>query len=265
MNSSSAGSCRTTGLLAQKCTFGGCCLQQKGVARHDTVPVKPCLLGLDPHAVPHLPHSALAASNMYSKALCEACNPLFCLDLELHLKPHLPHSAEWKNVTPVLSVCRTLNRIQSRIYPTALNSNQNLLVCAPTGAGKTNIAMLAVLHEVGQNMRHGVIQKQDFKVVYVAPMKALAAEVTAAFSKRLGPLGKHLLYPELLNLPVSSVSMQREACHGKALQSRLMQSTYLLHHVLKTLCGSTKYVHQYSWSICRHVCVTYTNCINQSL
>ncbi|KAL3133984.1 hypothetical protein ABBQ32_008424 [Trebouxia sp. C0010 RCD-2024] len=84
---------------------------------------------------------------------------------------------------------KTLNRIQSRIYPTALNSNQNLLVCAPTGAGKTNIAMLAVLHEVGQNMRHGVIQKQDFKVVYVAPMKALAAEVTGAFSRRLGPLG----------------------------------------------------------------------------
>ena len=50
--------------------------------------------------------------------------------------------------------------------------------------------MLAVLHEVGQNMRHGVIQRQDFKVVYVAPMKALAAEVTGAFSRRLGPLGR---------------------------------------------------------------------------
>ena len=42
--------------------------------------------------------------------------------------------------------CRTLNRIQTRIYPAALHSNQNLLVCAPTGAGKTNICMLAVLH-----------------------------------------------------------------------------------------------------------------------
>lgn len=94
---------------------------------------------------------------------------------------------------PLLACCRTLNRIQSRIYPTALNSNQNLLVCAPTGAGKTNIAMLAVLHEVGQNMRHGVIQRQNFKVVYVAPMKALAAEVTGAFSRRLGPLGRFIL------------------------------------------------------------------------
>ncbi|PNG99612.1 Activating signal cointegrator 1 complex subunit 3, partial [Tetrabaena socialis] len=90
---------------------------------------------------------------------------------------------------------KTLNRIQSRIFPTAYNSNENILVCAPTGAGKTNIAMIAVLREVGSNMRHGVIQRADFKIVYVAPMKALAAEVTSSFAKRLEPLG--LLVREL--------------------------------------------------------------------
>ena len=47
-----------------------------------------------------------------------------------------------------LLVSRSLNRIQSKIYQTAFHSNVNLLVCAPTGAGKTNIAMTAVLHEV---------------------------------------------------------------------------------------------------------------------
>ena len=82
-----------------------------------------------------------------------------------------------------------LNRIQSRIFPVAYHSNENLLVCAPTGAGKTNIAMLTVLHEVSVNMRAGVIQREDFKVVYVAPMKALAGEVTAAFNRRLAGLG----------------------------------------------------------------------------
>ncbi|KAK9846320.1 hypothetical protein WJX81_001437 [Elliptochloris bilobata] len=84
---------------------------------------------------------------------------------------------------------KTLNRIQSRIYPTAFNSNENLLICAPTGAGKTNIAMMTVLREIASNMRAGVIQKADFKIVYVAPMKALAAEVTATFSRRLAELG----------------------------------------------------------------------------
>lgn len=82
-----------------------------------------------------------------------------------------------------------LNRIQSRIFPTAFYSNENVLVCAPTGAGKTNIAMISVLREVGQHMRGDVIAKDQFKIVYVAPMKALAAEVTASFSKRLHPLG----------------------------------------------------------------------------
>ena len=81
-----------------------------------------------------------------------------------------------------------LNRIQSRIFETAYFNNDNVLVCAPTGAGKTNIAMLTVLHEVRQNLEDGALRKDDFKIVYVAPMKALAAEVTATFSKRLEPL-----------------------------------------------------------------------------
>ena len=55
--------------------------------------------------------------------------------------------------------CRTLNRIQSKIYPTAFGSNENVLVSAPTGAGKTNIAMIAVLREVGKNMSGGMIDK----------------------------------------------------------------------------------------------------------
>jgi activating signal cointegrator complex subunit 3 len=62
-------------------------------------------------------------------------------------------------------------------------------VCAPTGAGKTNIAMITVLHEIRQHLKYGVLQKDEFKIVYVAPMKALAAEMTSAFSRRLAPLG----------------------------------------------------------------------------
>jgi activating signal cointegrator complex subunit 3 len=62
-------------------------------------------------------------------------------------------------------------------------------VCAPTGAGKTNIAMITVLHEIGQHLKYGVLQKDEFKIVYVAPMKALAAEMTSAFGRRLAPLG----------------------------------------------------------------------------
>lgn len=103
--------------------------------------------------------------------------------------------------------CRTLNRIQTVVYPVAYHSNENLLICAPTGAGKTNIAMLTVVHQIRQHIEHEVIQKDKFKVVYIAPMKALAAEMARNFGKRLEPLGltvreltgdMHLTKPEIM-------------------------------------------------------------------
>ncbi|GMF25482.1 unnamed protein product [Phytophthora lilii] len=83
-----------------------------------------------------------------------------------------------------------LNRLQSKLFDAAYNSNQNLLVCAPTGAGKTNVAMLAILQEVKSQLnRHqdkpisqGVA---NMKIIYVAPMKALAQEVVTKFGQRL--------------------------------------------------------------------------------
>ncbi|XP_055550848.1 activating signal cointegrator 1 complex subunit 3 [Wyeomyia smithii] len=85
--------------------------------------------------------------------------------------------------------CKELNRIQSIVYPAAYHSNENLLVCAPTGAGKTNVAMLAIVNTIRQYVDQGVIHRDQFKVVYVAPMKALAAEMTSSFGKKLAPLG----------------------------------------------------------------------------
>ncbi|XP_042499431.1 DExH-box ATP-dependent RNA helicase DExH14 isoform X2 [Macadamia integrifolia] len=83
---------------------------------------------------------------------------------------------------------KSLNRVQSRIFQATYHTNENILVCAPTGAGKTNIAMIAILHEIGQHFKDGFLHKDEFKIVYVAPMKALAAEVTSTFSHRLSPL-----------------------------------------------------------------------------
>ena len=90
---------------------------------------------------------------------------------------------------------KSFNRIQSRIFPTGFYSNENVLVCAPTGAGKTNIAMISVLREIGQHVVEAddgsgaTVELDDFKIVYVAPMKALAAEMASAFQRRLEPLG----------------------------------------------------------------------------
>lgn len=53
------------------------------------------------------------------------------------------------------------------VFETAYNSFENMLVCAPTGAGKTNIATLTILNVIKKF-------KDEFKVVYISPMKALA-------------------------------------------------------------------------------------------
>ena len=84
---------------------------------------------------------------------------------------------------------KTLNRVQSVVYKTAYTTSENMLVCAPTGAGKTNVAMLCIIQTIKQHIENGIIKKDKFKIVYVAPMKALAAEMAAGFGKRLEPLG----------------------------------------------------------------------------
>lgn len=86
---------------------------------------------------------------------------------------------------------KSLNRLQSELYEAAYKTNENLLVCAPTGAGKTNVAMLTVCHEILKHVDPDgmTINKENFKIIYVAPMKALAQEVVAKFSERLGGLG----------------------------------------------------------------------------
>lgn len=84
---------------------------------------------------------------------------------------------------------KELNRIQTVVYPTAYHSNENLLICAPTGAGKTNVAMLTIVRTILAHADQGVIHRDAFKIVYVAPMKALAAEMTSNFGKKLAPLG----------------------------------------------------------------------------
>jgi activating signal cointegrator complex subunit 3 len=84
---------------------------------------------------------------------------------------------------------KSLNRIQSVVFDTAYRTSENMLVCAPTGAGKTNVAMLCVVQTVRQHIEAGVIKKDKFKIVYVAPMKALAAEMAEGFGRRLAPLG----------------------------------------------------------------------------
>eukprot|EP00794_Sanderia_malayensis_P005235 gene5235-5896_t len=84
----------------------------------------------------------------------------------------------------------TLNRIQSRLCDSALKSEENILLCAPTGAGKTNVALLTILNEIGKHINmDGTINLAGFKIIYIAPMRSLVQEMVMNFGKRLSSYG----------------------------------------------------------------------------
>lgn len=86
-----------------------------------------------------------------------------------------------------------LNAMQSKVYKVAFEDfKENLLLCAPTGAGKTNVAMLAMLNVIGRYRNAkagGAVDLSGFKIIYISPMKALVAEQVQAFTQRFQPYG----------------------------------------------------------------------------
>lgn len=96
---------------------------------------------------------------------------------------------EWTH--SAFSTTAKLNRVQSRVFPIAFESDENLLLCAPTGAGKTNVAMLTMLRAMShfRNPKTGHLDLDAFKIVYVAPLKALVQEQVREFGRKLEPYG----------------------------------------------------------------------------
>lgn len=90
---------------------------------------------------------------------------------------------------------KSFNEIQSTVFSKAFKSDENLLICAPTGAGKTNIALLTILREVTKNLASLQAEnkeindfrniKWNFKIVYLVPLKALANEIVDKFKTSL--------------------------------------------------------------------------------
>ncbi|GAM18810.1 hypothetical protein SAMD00019534_019850 [Acytostelium subglobosum LB1] len=127
-------------------------------------------------------------------------------ELDTHIEVTLPHAKKKpmmddERLIPVTEIdersqkafgsVKSLNRIQSKVFEVAYKSNENLLICAPTGAGKTNIALLTVLHEIESNYMPGnnILNLEKFKIIYIAPLKALASEMTDKFATCLKYLG----------------------------------------------------------------------------
>ncbi|CAF4020508.1 unnamed protein product [Rotaria sp. Silwood2] len=144
-------------------------------------------------------------SHFMSNKTCQLPNGSFRLQKkgyeEIHipsLKPSRPNAEEIlypisnlpKYAQPAFEGYKELNRIQSHMVKTTLETDENILLCAPTGAGKTNVALLCILHEIGKHiMSDNRINTDEFKIIYIAPMKSLVQEIVNTFTERLNPYG----------------------------------------------------------------------------
>lgn len=64
-----------------------------------------------------------------------------------------------------------------------LNIMCNFVSCHQ-GAGKTNVALLTIIHEIGKNINlDGTINTDAFKIIYIAPMRSLVQEMVGNFRK----------------------------------------------------------------------------------
>ncbi|KAK8084255.1 ATP-dependent DNA helicase [Apiospora hydei] len=77
------------------------------------------------------------------------------------------------------------NAVQSKSFPLAYGSNDNIVISAPTGSGKTAILEMAICKLV---MTSG---GENFKIVYQAPTKSLCSERARDWEKKFSHLSLH--------------------------------------------------------------------------
>lgn len=62
------------------------------------------------------------------------------------------------------------NKVQAEVADTLFHSSRNVLVCAPTGTGKTELSSVAIIREI-------VLNEEKVKAIYVAPTRSLVQEI----------------------------------------------------------------------------------------
>lgn len=88
----------------------------------------------------------------------------------------------------VFSAHPYFNILQSMVFDSVFNTDESLVVSAPTGAGKTGVFELAVVKML-LNRGQSHPNSHTTKAVYLAPIKALCDERHMDWIARFGPVG----------------------------------------------------------------------------
>lgn len=128
---------------------------------------------------------------------------------------------------------KELNRVQTKCFASAFHDDGNMLICAPTGSGKTNVAMLAILREIGKNRnpKTGEIMLDDFKIIFVSPLKALVQEQVGNLGKRLEPYG----------IKVSELTGDRQLTKQQIADTQIIVTTPEKYDVITRKASETSY------------------------
>jgi ATP-dependent DNA helicase HFM1/MER3 len=97
-----------------------------------------------------------------------------------------PHESLPDNLR-VLFPYELFNAVQSKCFSSAYASDDNLVVAAPTGSGKTVVLELAICRLVSHH------QGENCKIVYQAPTKALCAERARDWRKKFSHMAMEVL------------------------------------------------------------------------
>ncbi|XP_050351161.1 probable ATP-dependent DNA helicase HFM1 [Nymphalis io] len=79
------------------------------------------------------------------------------------------------------------NLVQSKVIEDALYTDKSMVVCAPTGSGKTVIFEMAIVHLLMELQDKNYAD--DFKIIYMAPVKALCTERLSEWYPKFNKLG----------------------------------------------------------------------------
>lgn len=74
------------------------------------------------------------------------------------------------------------NAIQSKVFPSVYGTNDNVVISAPTGGGKTAILELAIMKLIETH------PSEQFKIVYLAPTKSLCSERARDWIAKFGAM-----------------------------------------------------------------------------